>query len=604
MDFTGDEYNYYVNWVLHAILGMLREADSLMRSHGGSIRRMARKLRRELGVPTHTLWRGLLLEPGEVPPDRMVPPRPRAHGVKSVSWSEDKEVGCWFADRDNDMAMMVRMQRPTVTGWMMKVTPQKQNVLWHWSWQNRFPSPRGPGTISLEVLASMHPHIDVTQFHWALQTQKEVILVPLNRAVAVVPYGDAGCPPPEELNRRLGGPLRRRNPDGYSCADLAKMILTLSGIGSAEKIWGRGKFARAELEEMRWHISACDECYQLALPFASVTRPPFCWHLINLPMALYKLMEGSWDPANLDDKEQAFLVDVYPLDEAKETLEHAKSGKCEMCSSWLPYLLKSPLGSHSCKCPSLDLFRYGCKCGGKRRKRSLRRNPKLRIEDDLFVFAGDEPIREAWDEVADDNIMTVGPFPPIMHYPGTHILYLFEDPDSKELFRELFTNAQREECKRCLWRKTEEVPCCSSAEYEFTWYDDDGNYIGPKKYDPDEGWEEFPECECKCECLYPPIFQNRQPIGGIGTINMFWDIAASKHLVGAVQFVASDDDNDLMITHMAVKDPYRRNRINSFMIDQVVKKYPHRKLSFHDPTPLGRKFMESYGGEEWGATAD
>ena len=212
MEFTRDEYVYYTNWVLHVILGRLGEADGLMAQHGGSIRRMARKLRINLGVPIRTIWRGLLLEPEEVPPDRMVPPWDQTIG--SVSWSEDKEVGCWFADRDSNMSTVIRMQRPTVTGWIMKTTPKKRNVLWHWSWQDRFPSPRGPGTISLTALASMHPSIDITQFHWALQTQKEVILSPFNRPVEVVSYDEAGCPSTEDLNRRLGGPLRR-NPDQY-----------------------------------------------------------------------------------------------------------------------------------------------------------------------------------------------------------------------------------------------------------------------------------------------------------------------------------------------------------------------------------------------------
>ena len=88
-------------------------------------------------------------------------------------------------------------------------------------------------------------------------------------------------------------------------------------------------------------------------------------------------------------------------------------------------------------------------------------------------------------------------------------------------------------------------------------------------------------------------------IGGPGTLDMFWSKAASKMLVGAVQYVASDEDSDLIVTHMVVREPYQRNRINSFMIDQLVEKYPTRKLYFHDLTNQGRRFMESYGGEEF-----
>ena len=241
--FTGDEYNYYINWLLHVILGRLGEADGLIIEHGGPIRRMAGKLRRHLGVPTRTIWRGLLFEPGEVPPDRMVPPRPQIENVRaqSTSWSEDKDVGCWFADRDSKMSMVVRILRPAVVGWMMKITPQKKDVLWHWSWQTSFPAPRGPGTVDLAVFASMHPSIEVEPFDWALKTQKEVILLPLRRAVKVIPYDEVGCPPTQDLNRQLGGPLRRnpcpdcggytRNPmtpDGW--VDAFAEIYTPDGI--------------------------------------------------------------------------------------------------------------------------------------------------------------------------------------------------------------------------------------------------------------------------------------------------------------------------------------------------------------------------------------
>jgi len=205
--YTAEEYNNYVSWVLYAVLGGLGEADDLMRRMGGPIRSMAKKLVAHLGVPSRPVWRALLLEPGEVPPNRLIPPQlPHA---ESVSWSEDKGVACFFADTGGRMSTAVMRIRPRSRGWMMKIAPKKADVLWHWSWKDHFPAPGRPGTIDLAFLAQYHPYIgaNIDQFKWSLETQKEVILRPLNREVMIVPYEDAECPPREDLDKRLGGCL-------------------------------------------------------------------------------------------------------------------------------------------------------------------------------------------------------------------------------------------------------------------------------------------------------------------------------------------------------------------------------------------------------------
>ena len=248
-----------------------------------------------------------------------------------------------------------------------------------------------------------------------------------------------------------------------------------------------------------------------------------------------------------------------------------------------------------------------CNCS-----RCRRSNPEITSRDGLFVFADDIPFTKASrKELEDENILVVGPFPLILHYPNTYILYFFKSPEGKALFERILSGEEMPECKRCLWRKTEETPCCEAAAAEFEWWTEDGDYIGPPEYEDDP-----PECECACECIRIPVFHLRRALGGPGTIEMFWQNASTQYLVGAVQYVigkepAPDDPdyeklkdqdfNYLLVTHMAVSTEFQRNKVNTFMIDLLVSHYPHRILYFDDPTDQGRAFMDAYGGSEWGA---
>jgi len=210
LPYTKEEYNLYVNWVLYAALGMLSEADALMRQHKKPIERMAKKLRKKLGCPVRTIYRGLLIEPSEVPPDRMLPPDPTP---TFVSFSEDKDVACWFASRDTMMAGAVTGSRPDVVGWLMETVPKKDDVLFHWSWATKFPgpTPARPRAIPLWLLAAHHPHMadKVDQVKWNVETQKEVILKKVKRKLKVVAREDASCPPTAELDERLLLPSMR-----------------------------------------------------------------------------------------------------------------------------------------------------------------------------------------------------------------------------------------------------------------------------------------------------------------------------------------------------------------------------------------------------------
>lgn len=210
MKFTPDEYNYYVNWALYAVLGRLQEADALMQRFGKPIRSMAKKLAKSLGVPKRAVYRGMVLDPGEIGGDLMLQADPN---YTFVSWSEDKSVACWFADRDSVISGFVRMLRPQISGWIAEAWPDKKRVLFHWSWAERFPTPHGVGTVPLWKLSQLHRDMIPAQVEWAMKTQKEVILRQDDKPVKVIPHAQAGCPPTADLDARLtfrGNPGKAR----------------------------------------------------------------------------------------------------------------------------------------------------------------------------------------------------------------------------------------------------------------------------------------------------------------------------------------------------------------------------------------------------------
>jgi hypothetical protein len=181
----------------------MAEADALMRDHGPGIRRMARWLMAERPVRIGALYRGLLIEPSQV--DRHWLEHEPARTF--TSWSEDKEVACWFADPQSIISDFVRFQRPNVRGYLSKGKGNRDRVLWHHDWVD---IPVGGGrTLNLAVAAGMHPGIDHGQFLWNIQTQSEVIVDAPKRPgtkIAVEPIEKEKCGDIEELDARLTYP--------------------------------------------------------------------------------------------------------------------------------------------------------------------------------------------------------------------------------------------------------------------------------------------------------------------------------------------------------------------------------------------------------------
>jgi hypothetical protein len=109
-----------------------------------------------------------------------------------------------------------------------------------------------------------------------------------------------------------------------------------------------------------------------------------------------------------------------------------------------------------------------------------------------------------------------------------------------------------------------------------------------------------------------PIFQQHLPMQVVwrvgGSISLFWKHPiARKYIASAVQFHFEDwkttrkpeGERVMVLTHMAVKPRYRRNKLNTLLIDYLIASEKPEVVVFHDPTKDGKAFMETYGGEEY-----
>ena len=197
-------YNGYVNWALYAILGRMGEADGIMEEYGPDIYDVARYFQRERPPTLHTLYRGVLVEPEGIT-DGMLSPEPR---VTFVSFSEDKNIACWFADAKSFVSGFVRQQRPRVEGFVIEHKPKLEDILFHYSWGLTFPLPDGRKA-PLSIFAQMHPDIDLHQFDWNLRVQKEVIVKPIMHSLPVKPFAAWTCPTTKELDNRFVPPMFR-----------------------------------------------------------------------------------------------------------------------------------------------------------------------------------------------------------------------------------------------------------------------------------------------------------------------------------------------------------------------------------------------------------
>ena len=69
----------------------------------------------------------------------------------------------------------------------------------------------------------------------------------------------------------------------------------------------------------------------------------------------------------------------------------------------------------------------------------------------------------------------------------------------------------------------------------------------------------------------------------------------TEHILGILEGNATEEE--IYINMMTVRPKYKRNTINTKMINFVKKTFPNAKLSFSSPTPEGKKFISKYTKE-------
>jgi len=182
----------------------------------------------------------------------------------------------------------------------------------------------------------------------------------------------------------------------------------------------------------------------------------------------------------------------------------------------------------------------------------MRRNPLITQHvsgKKKIVSYGDVSMREAasrkqFDDT-DENIIIYGPFGRMGEFfgfhPKTSVLYLFADPADR---KEMYENLKADRVKQ------------------------------------------------------PPLFHRHRPAygGHPGTLEAFWKNRATSKMMAAVQYYA--DGDTLVVTHMTVKPKWRRNRVNTFLVDWVMNHVGTKRVVFEEPTEEGGKFMKTYGGSE------
>lgn len=190
------DINVWINFSLYAILGKLAEADDLLERHGAAVHRVADYLAKEMPIAPSPLYRGMLVD-GPVAAD------PR---YKFLSWSDDRDVACWFASPGTVISGYVLEHRPSVRGVVLELPSSAAKVLFHHSWTSAW---EGGGAAAFARLAMRHPHMGVDgarQIAWSLHTQREVITAPLAVLPPAAEIATLNPLPPAELDRRFAPP--------------------------------------------------------------------------------------------------------------------------------------------------------------------------------------------------------------------------------------------------------------------------------------------------------------------------------------------------------------------------------------------------------------
>jgi hypothetical protein len=216
---NSQDFNLYLNFLLYAILGRMGEADGIIEQSNGGIKRSAKYISNLAKIKTGKIYRGILLEPNQMPEDQLVKAIPSNN---FVSFSEDKDVACWFGYKTSTISGYVSQIRPNVEGWIAEYTPKNSEILFHYKWipaLNRLVEmvTGAPSFLHLSsVMVQNVPDMDAlqaSQIEWNLKTQKEVMIEP-HKEIEFVEIEKSNCSPLSGLENKFTHPMFRgmRNP--------------------------------------------------------------------------------------------------------------------------------------------------------------------------------------------------------------------------------------------------------------------------------------------------------------------------------------------------------------------------------------------------------
>jgi hypothetical protein len=195
------DLDFYLNFVLHAVLGKLGEADALMSMAGDEIRATADRLAAKYRVEPRPLYRGMLLDP-DVP--YALDPK-----LRFVSWSEDRDVARWFACPRSVVSEPLMATNAKLRGYLVETSSPQSRVLFHHAWLD------GGLVNGISALALMHPLMGAEgrrQIEWSLRTQREVITAPVD-GIVPIRAADLDTQTLAMLERRLSPPWLIKDAD-------------------------------------------------------------------------------------------------------------------------------------------------------------------------------------------------------------------------------------------------------------------------------------------------------------------------------------------------------------------------------------------------------
>lgn len=187
----------YKYFVAIATFGMQAEADEMLRRYRSDILLISEHLKKVAPTPLNRLYRGLLVQPGTLV---AAPLSGRYLSNQYVSFSESKDVACWFADPQ----AFVGQLRPNDEGWICEYTPSVDQIIFHHRWLAAIDALPGDTLLDLFLRTPLNmPSSEAAvQLNFNLNNQQEVIVKP-DITMKVSPVRPGDCLPTKQLDRQL-----------------------------------------------------------------------------------------------------------------------------------------------------------------------------------------------------------------------------------------------------------------------------------------------------------------------------------------------------------------------------------------------------------------